>query len=53
MAKREVILGVTGSIAAYRACDIVNGLRKAGFNVTVIMTKEAKEFISPLTFQTL
>jgi len=53
MVKREVILGVTGSIAAYRACDIVNSLRKAGFNVTVIMTKEAKEFISPLTFQTL
>ncbi|MFA5164602.1 MAG: flavoprotein [Candidatus Omnitrophota bacterium] len=53
MAKKEVVLGVTGSIAAYRACDIVNCLRKAGFNVTVIMTKEAKEFISPLTFQTL
>jgi len=53
MAKKEVILGVTGSIAAYRACDIVNSLKKAGLNVTVIMTKEAKEFISPLTFQTL
>ncbi|MFA5094872.1 MAG: flavoprotein [Candidatus Omnitrophota bacterium] len=53
MAKKEVILGVTGSIAAYRACEIVNGLRKSGFNVTVIMTKEAKEFVSPLTFQTL
>jgi phosphopantothenoylcysteine decarboxylase/phosphopantothenate--cysteine ligase len=53
MAKKEVILGVTGSIAAYRACDIVNGLRKSGFSVTVIMTKEAKEFVSPLTFQTL
>lgn len=53
MAKKEVILGVTGSIAAYRACDIVNSLKKAGLNVTVVMTKEAKEFISPLTFQTL
>lgn len=53
MAKREVILGVTGSIAAYRACDIVNHLRRAGANVTVVMTREAKEFISPLTFQTL
>ncbi len=53
MAKKEVILGVTGSIAAYRACDIVNSLRKEGFGVTVIMTKEAKEFVSPLTFQTL
>ena len=53
MGKKEVILGITGSIAAYRGCDIVNNLKKAGINVTVIMTKEAKEFISPLTFQTL
>ena len=53
MAKKEVLLGVTGSIAAYRACDIINNLRRAGVNITVIMTKEAKEFISPLTFQTL
>lgn len=53
MRKKEVILGVTGSIAAYRACDIINGLKKAGMNVTVIMTREAKEFVSALTFQTL
>ena len=53
MAKKEVLLGVSGSIAAYRACDIVNNLTKAGANVTVIMTKEAKEFVAPLTFQTL
>lgn len=48
-----MIIGVTGSIAAYKACDIINVLRRGGINVTVIMTKEAKEFISPLTFQTL
>ena len=53
MPKKEVVLGVTGSIAAYRACDILNNLRKAGANVTVVMTREAKEFVSPLTFQTL
>lgn len=53
MAKKEIILGVTGSIAAYKACDIINILRRSGFNVTVIMTKEAREFISPLTLQTL
>jgi len=53
MVKKEAILGVTGSIAAYRACDILSSLRKTGVNVTVIMTKEAKEFVSPLTFQTL
>ncbi|MFH1778653.1 MAG: flavoprotein [Candidatus Omnitrophota bacterium] len=50
---KEIILGVTGSIAAYKACDIINILRRGGFNITVIMTKEAKEFISPLTLQTL
>lgn len=53
MVKKEVILGVAGSIAAYKACEIITGLRRAGINVTVIMTKEAKEFICPLTFQTL
>jgi len=53
MTKKQIVLGVTGSIAAYRACDIVNSLRKSGFDVTVIMTKEAKEFITPLTLQTL
>ncbi len=53
MAKKEVILGITGSIAAYKACDIINILRRGGINITVIMTKEAKEFISPLTLQTL
>lgn len=53
MAKKEVILGVTGSIAAYKACDIINILRRNGIGVTVIMTKEAEEFISPLTLQSL
>lgn len=51
--KREIILGVTGSIAAYKACDIIRRLQEAGFNVTVIMTKEAEEFITPLTLETL
>ena len=48
MAKKEIIIGVTGSIAAYRACDIIGKLRKAGNNITVIMTKEATEFVTPL-----
>ena len=51
--KKEIILGVTGSIAAYKACDIINGLKKLNFNVIPLMTKEAKNFISPLTLQTL
>lgn len=50
---KEIILGVTGSIAAYKACDIVNRLREEGFGVTVVMTKEAAHFISPLTLTTL
>lgn len=49
----EIVLGVTGSIASYKAADIVSQLKKAGFNVTCVMTPEAKEFITPLTLRTL
>lgn len=51
--KKEILLGVTGSIAAYKACDIINRLRELKYNVTVVMTEEAKYFISPLTLQSL
>ena len=51
--KKEIILGVTGSIAAYRSCEIANELRKLKYNVTAVMTKEACEFISPLSLQAL
>ncbi len=50
---KKVILGVTGSIAAYKACEIINRLREQRINVTVAMTKEAQKFITPLTLQTL
>ena len=50
---KEVILGVTGSIAAYKAADIANLLVKDSINVHVIMTDAATQFIAPLTFQTL
>lgn len=50
---KEVILGVTGSIASYLSCEIINQLRKKGHNVTVLMTRDAAEFITPLTLQTL
>jgi len=43
----------TASIAAYKACEIVNLLRKDSFAVRVIITKDALEFVTPLTFQTL
>lgn len=49
----SVILGVTGSIAAYRACDIAGALSKEGLDVQVVLTKEAKEFVTPLSLQTL
>jgi phosphopantothenoylcysteine decarboxylase/phosphopantothenoylcysteine decarboxylase/phosphopantothenate--cysteine ligase len=48
-----VLLGVTGSIAAYKAAEIANRLTKSGYSVQVIMTAAARRFITPLTFQTL
>jgi phosphopantothenoylcysteine decarboxylase / phosphopantothenate---cysteine ligase len=50
---RSVILGVTGGIAAYKACEVISLLKKASIDVTVLLTKEAEEFVTPLTFQTL
>lgn len=50
---REVVLGVTGGIAAYKSAEIVSRLRHLGAHVHVIMTKNATEFVAPLTFQTL
>lgn len=51
--KRRVILGVTGSIAAYKAADLASKLTQAGALVDVIMTDAAQRFITPLTFQAL
>jgi phosphopantothenoylcysteine decarboxylase/phosphopantothenate--cysteine ligase len=53
MKSKNIILGVTASIAAYKACDIIRRLKEKEFSVTVIMTKDAEEFITPLTLQTL
>lgn len=50
---RHVVLGVTGGIAVYKVCEVVSRLRKSGANVHVIMTKNATEFVAPLTFETL
>jgi phosphopantothenoylcysteine synthetase/decarboxylase len=49
----HVVLGVTGSIAAYKAAELVRLMRRVGWDVSVIMTPCAAEFVSPLTFQTL
>ncbi|MFO7151645.1 MAG: bifunctional phosphopantothenoylcysteine decarboxylase/phosphopantothenate--cysteine ligase CoaBC [Bacillota bacterium] len=48
-----VVLGVTGSIAAYKAAELVRLLKKAGAEVHVVMTSSAREFVTPLTFQVL
>ncbi|PAB59905.1 bifunctional phosphopantothenoylcysteine decarboxylase/phosphopantothenate--cysteine ligase CoaBC [Anaeromicrobium sediminis] len=50
---KNIVLGVTGGIAVYKACDIVSRLKKKGYNVDVIMTKSATEFVTPLTFRSL
>jgi phosphopantothenoylcysteine decarboxylase/phosphopantothenate--cysteine ligase len=50
---RRIVLGVTGSIAAYKAADICSKLRQAGADVEVVMTPAATRFVSPLTFQSL
>jgi len=51
--KKNIVLGVTGSIAAHKAVDICSQLTKGEADVHVVMTKDAMEFISPLPFKTL
>jgi phosphopantothenoylcysteine decarboxylase/phosphopantothenate--cysteine ligase len=51
--KKNIVLGVTASIAIYKACEIVRRLSAEGFGVSVVMTEEAKELIRPVVFQSL
>src|SRR5262249_58911650 len=51
--QKSVVLGVTGSIAAYKAADLASLLVKQHHSVFVVMTADATEFITPLTLQTL
>lgn len=53
LAQKNILLGVSGSIAAYKAADIVSLLVKGGAEVHVVMTASAERFITPLTLQTL
>jgi phosphopantothenoylcysteine decarboxylase/phosphopantothenate--cysteine ligase len=50
---KHVLIGVTGSIAAYKTCELVRILRREGCEVRIVMTESAKRFIGPLTFETL
>jgi phosphopantothenoylcysteine decarboxylase/phosphopantothenate--cysteine ligase len=51
--EKAIVLGVTGGIAAYKAAELVRLLVKEGAHVHVVMTRNAQEFVTPLTFQTL
>ncbi|MBE6040515.1 MAG: bifunctional phosphopantothenoylcysteine decarboxylase/phosphopantothenate--cysteine ligase CoaBC [Clostridiales bacterium] len=51
--RKTVLLGITGGIAAYKSAYVASGLRKKGYDVHVVMTENAAEFITPLTFETL
>ena len=51
--KKNVLLAVTGSIAAYKAADIARGFIKKGYSVTVMLTANGAKFITPMTFETL
>lgn len=53
LAGKEIVLGVTGSIAAYKAVELLRELVKAGASVKVVMTESAQRFVAPLTFATL
>lgn len=50
---KHILLGVTGSISAYKSADIANELTKKGYAVDVLMSKSSQEFITPLTLQSL
>ncbi|WP_407857503.1 phosphopantothenoylcysteine decarboxylase [Enterococcus hailinensis] len=50
---KTILLGISGSISAYKAADITNELTKMGYQLDVIMTKSSTEFITPLTIQSL
>ena len=50
---RRIVVGVTGGIAAYKACELVSRLKKRGAQVRVVLTQHACQFVNPLTFETL
>jgi phosphopantothenoylcysteine decarboxylase/phosphopantothenate--cysteine ligase len=50
---KKILAGVTGSIAAYKSAELVSSLRKMGAEIRVVMTKNAQQFITPVTMQTL
>lgn len=53
MNKKEIVLGVSASIASYKACDIIRALKEDGYNISVVMTEDARELIAPLSLAAL
>ncbi|WP_411821665.1 phosphopantothenoylcysteine decarboxylase [Leptospira sp. 'Mane'] len=53
MSTKEIVIAVSGSIAAYKACELVRNLTKKGFPVRVIMTENATHFVGKITFEAL
>ncbi|EJP02134.1 phosphopantothenoylcysteine decarboxylase [Leptospira interrogans] len=51
--KKEILVAVSGSIAAYKTCELVRNLTKEGYPVSVIMTANATKFVGPITFEAL
>lgn len=51
MPTKNVIIGVTASVACYKALDVISGLRKLGIQATAVLTKKAEKFIKPILFQ--
>ena len=50
---KNIVIGITGGIAAYKSADLTRRLMEAGANVRIMMTTAATEFVTPLTFQAL
>ena len=50
---KKIVVGITGGIAAYKVAELVRQLCKGGAEVDVVMTKNAQQFVTPLTFQTI
>ena len=51
--RKKIVVGITGSIAAYKACELVRSLISGGFEVLVVVTQNALQFVTPLTLKTL
>lgn len=51
--KKKILLGITGSIAAYKSAELIRRLTERGYQLSVVMTKEAERFITPLTLGSL